>query len=365
MRLRRKRDFSVRIPTLKLPVLAEMRASETPIQYLVGTPRGRLGQLEQGFLTKPWTDVRDTVQVKLVEQDDELYVLARSGARRDKEQAMRRRRLKKLIKRLHELRQQKLTRDQLLIKLGAARKEAGPAAWRIIDIQLPDKDQPVTPETFGFKLNWPKLREARRREGSYLLRSNVTGGDPAQLWAFYLQLVEVEQAFKELKGDLAIRPDLPPDRRADRSPHLCRVPRLLPAGHAEAATAIAGTRTDTAVGAGQDGSDPDGRCAAADDRRTHGRTVALHRTRGGPGDPTAAFEDGSARPAAAQGDRGRRSIAVMTRRNVVPTLDAPALKHQTLGRFHGASSESRANGPRLSTGSFHVHELLSADQRRA
>ena len=144
--------------------------------------------------------------MKLVEQDDEIYVLARSGARRDKEQAMRRRRLKKLIKRLHELRQQKLTRDQLLIKLGAARKEAGPAAWRIIDIHLPDKDQAVTPDTFCFKLNWPKLREARRREGSYLLRSNVTGGDPAQLWAFYLQLVEVEQAFKELKGDLAIRP---------------------------------------------------------------------------------------------------------------------------------------------------------------
>src|SRR6202030_4231516 len=177
-----------------------------PIQYLVGTPRGRLGQLEQGFLTKPWTDVRDRVQVKLVEQDDELYVLARSGARRDKEQAMRRRRLKKLIKRLHELRQQKLTRDQLLIKLGAARKEAGPAAWRIIELQLPGKDQAVTPDTFGFKLNWPKLREARRREGSYLLRSNVTGGDPAQLWAFYLQLVEVEQAFKELKDDLGIRP---------------------------------------------------------------------------------------------------------------------------------------------------------------
>src|SRR5271169_1585793 len=192
------------IPTEE--VLAEMRAAETPIQYLVGTPRGRLSQLEQDFLTKPWTDVRDTVQVKLVEQDDELYVLARSGARRDKEQAMRRRRLKKLIKRLHELRQQKLTRDQLLIKLGAARKEAGPAAWRIIDLQLPDKDQTVTAETFGFRLNWQRLREARRREGSYLLRSNVTGSDPAQLWTFYLLLVEVEQAFKELKGDLAIRP---------------------------------------------------------------------------------------------------------------------------------------------------------------
>jgi len=187
-------------------VLAEMRASETPMRYLVGTPRGRLSQLEQAFLAKPWAQVRDAVQVKLVEQDGELYVLARSGPRRDKEQAMRRRRLKKLVKRLHELRQQKLTRDQLLIKLGAARKEAGPAAWRIIDLQLPGKDQAVTPETFGFRLHWQRLREARRREGSYLLRSNVTGSDPAQLWAFYLQLVEVEQAFKELKGDLAIRP---------------------------------------------------------------------------------------------------------------------------------------------------------------
>jgi hypothetical protein len=119
---------------------------------------------------------------------------------------MRRRRLKKLVKRLHELRQQKLTRDQLLIKLGAAKKEAEPTAWRVIELQLPEKDQAVTTETFGFRLNWPNLREARRREGSYLLRSDMTGGDSAQLWAFYQQLTEVEQAFKELKGDLAIRP---------------------------------------------------------------------------------------------------------------------------------------------------------------
>jgi Transposase DDE domain len=111
-----------------------------------------------------------------------------------------RRRLKKLIKRLYELRQQKLTSDQLLIKLGrpGRRLNRRPGGS--------DKEQAVTLDTFGFRLNWQRLRETRRREGSYLLRSNVTGGDPAQLWAFYLQLVEVEQAFKELKGDLAIRP---------------------------------------------------------------------------------------------------------------------------------------------------------------
>src|SRR5437764_665042 len=187
-------------------VLTEMRAAKTPTHYLVGTPRARLSQLEEEFLARPWAQVRDSVQVKLIEQDGELYILARSGGRRDKEQAMRRRRLKKLVKRLHELRQQKLTRDQLLIKLGAAPTEAAPVRYPALDIQLPGKDQPVTAETFCFKLNWQKLREARRREGSYLLRSNLTGDDPAKLWAFYLQLVEIEQAFKELKGDLAIRP---------------------------------------------------------------------------------------------------------------------------------------------------------------
>jgi hypothetical protein len=69
-------------------------------------------------------------------------------------------------------------------------KKGGPAAWRIIDLRLPEKDQIVTPETFGFRLHWQNLREARRSDGSYLLRSNLTGGDPARLWVFYLQLTE-------------------------------------------------------------------------------------------------------------------------------------------------------------------------------
>jgi hypothetical protein len=110
-------------------VLAEMRAAETPTHYLVGTPRGRLSQMDKDFLAKPWAKVRDAAQVKLVQQDGEFYILARSGVRRDKESAMRRRRLKQLVKRLPKLRQQKLIRDQLLTKLGAAREKA-PAAWR-------------------------------------------------------------------------------------------------------------------------------------------------------------------------------------------------------------------------------------------
>ena len=118
---------------------------------------------------------------------------------------MRRRRLKKLIRRLRELQRQDLTRDDLLLKLGAAKKEAE-KTYALLVIHTPTKDQPVTSETFHFALDRKKLRQARRREGSYLLRSNLKSDDPSHLWRLYLQLVEVEQAFKELKNDLSVRP---------------------------------------------------------------------------------------------------------------------------------------------------------------
>jgi hypothetical protein len=191
------------IPTEE--VLQEMRNAEQPIHYLVGTPKGRLSKMEKAFLGQPWEQVRDGVDVKLLEKEGEVYVLAKSAGRVDKERSMRRRRLKRLWHRLHELQQQKLTRDQLLIKLGAAKKEAG-RAYHLIDIQLPEKDQDVTPQTFTFSLNRKKLRMVRRREGRYLLRSNLIAEDPAKLWRHYIQLTEIEQAFKELKGDLSIRP---------------------------------------------------------------------------------------------------------------------------------------------------------------
>lgn len=191
------------IPTEE--TLSQMRAAQTPIHYLVGTPKGRLSKLEKAFLKLPWEQVRESVEVKLTEQAGELYILSRSSGRVHKERSMRRRRLKRLCKRLRELQQQTLTRDELLIKLGAAKKEAG-RAYALIDLHLPAKDQAVTPESFTFSLNRNKLRTVRRREESYLLRSNLTRAPPAQLWQYYLQLTEVEQAFKELKSDLSIRP---------------------------------------------------------------------------------------------------------------------------------------------------------------
>jgi len=185
--------------------LTEMKTSTPVVSYLVGTPRGRLSKLEKAFLALPWEKAQESVEVKLLPQQRELYILARSTGRMLKERSIRRRRLKQLWKRLHELQQQKLQRDELLLKLGAAKTQAG-TAYRLVEIQLPGKSDPVTPQTFTFSLRKDQLRLARRREGHYLLRSNLAGENPALLWQYYMQLTQVEQAFKNLKSDLALRP---------------------------------------------------------------------------------------------------------------------------------------------------------------
>ena len=183
--------------------LEQMRAMGAA--YLVGTPKGRLTKLEKAFLSQPWQRVREGVEVKRLAQGEDTYVLAQSAKRINKERAMRQRRLGRYVARLQALQRQTLTRDELLMKVGAAKKDAGRAAG-VIKLQLPDKDAAVTAETFHFSLDRAKLRKVRRREGRYLLRTNLAGHDPDQLWTFYLQLTEVEQAFKELKHDLAVRP---------------------------------------------------------------------------------------------------------------------------------------------------------------
>jgi hypothetical protein len=186
------------IPTEE--VLEEMRHSDPPVNYLVGTPKGRLSRYEKALTDRPWHKVRDGVEVKLLAQDNEVYVLAQSRDRIHKERSMRRRQLKRLWKRLHQLQGMELTRDELLLKLGAARQQS-PSAWRLVQINIPEAD-----ERLQFSLRKDRLRKVRRREGRYLLRTNLVGRDPAQMWEFYTQLVQVEEAFKHLKGDLAIRP---------------------------------------------------------------------------------------------------------------------------------------------------------------
>lgn len=198
-------------------VLEDMRTADPPVYYLVGTPRGRLTKLERDLLPLPWQAVRAGVSVKLLPQDGELYVFAESRDRIHKERAMRQRQLKGLVKRLKQLQQMKFNDTrQLLLKLGEA-KGRYRAAWRLIEVVLPKPaasktpPQPATPGatnqlTFSFRLDRHKLRQVRRREGRYLLRTNLCGRDPEDLWQFYLQLTEVEAAFKNLKDDLQLRP---------------------------------------------------------------------------------------------------------------------------------------------------------------
>ena len=208
------------IPTEE--VLEMMRASTPPGRYLVGTPKGRLSKLEQDLAKLPWQQARPGVEVKLLPQEGELYVFAQSADRIAKERSMRRRRFKKLWTRLQTLQGQKLTYNELLMKLGAAKAEAG-HCWRAVEIVLPEpstkassnkttktarKAKKPKPElvTFQFRLDRARLRQMYRREGRYLLRSNLTESDPATLWQHYITLTQIEEAFKNLKGDLGVRP---------------------------------------------------------------------------------------------------------------------------------------------------------------
>jgi len=178
------------------------------VSYLVGTPRARWDQFKDPLEKVPWQKLRDTVEVKLLGHGDEVYVLAKSQGRRAKEIAIRRRKLTKLLRRLRTLRrtrQRPWKRDTLLHKLGAAHKEAG-KAWRFVKITVPKARQPVNRDTFKFELLKNKLQDAQERDGHYLLRGFRAGDQAGTLWELYMQLIEIEAAFKTLKSDLHLRP---------------------------------------------------------------------------------------------------------------------------------------------------------------
>jgi transposase len=193
------------IPTEE--VLEEMRGSDPPVHYIVGTPKGSLSKFESRFLEYDWEQARPGVEVKELEETGEHYILARSEKRESKERSMRRRRLKKLCKTLSAIRStKKQKRDRLLMRLGGAKKEAG-RAWWLVHIEVPKPGEPVTPQTFSFRLKRDKLRQVRRREGRYLLRAFVPQAMPAtEVWTQYIGLTAIEESFRNLKGDLAIRP---------------------------------------------------------------------------------------------------------------------------------------------------------------
>jgi len=186
-------------------ILKDMRTSEEQTFYLVGTPKGKINQHEKKWLDLPWQKVRESVDVKLYQHEGELYVLAKSEGRQAKEMAMRRKRLARLLRKLRAMRKSLPKRDQLLLRIGAAKKEAG-RAFGFVKIRLPGKDEAVTKETFSFAVDKQKLNAAQQRDGHYLLRSNLTGEDPAVLWTRYVQLTQIESVFRSLKSELGIRP---------------------------------------------------------------------------------------------------------------------------------------------------------------
>ena len=190
------------IPTEE--VLAEMRQVGDTF-YLVGTSRSKIQQYERQWLELPWQKVRESVEVKLFAQEGELYVLAKSEGRRAKERAIRRKKLARLLWKLHAMRLHPPSRDQLLLRIGAARKDAGRAA-KFITIEIPPEGVRVTRQSFTFHLEKEQLKQAELRDGHYLLRSNMVAEDPAVLWERYIQLTQIEAAFRTMKSELGIRP---------------------------------------------------------------------------------------------------------------------------------------------------------------
>jgi hypothetical protein len=182
------------IPTEE--VLAEMRAADPPICYLVGTPRARVRQTRSQWEGLAWQKIKDTVEVKLFREGEELFVVAKSSGRQAKENAMRRKKL-----------------ATFLWTLGAAKSKAG-RATALVEIQLPtaqkgatkQQKQKVEPGSFKFRLLKEALKESELYDGHYLLRSNLSDKEPEWLWKLYMLLVEIEAVFKSFKNDLGLRP---------------------------------------------------------------------------------------------------------------------------------------------------------------
>ncbi len=193
--------------------LEEMRRDR--VAYLVGTPRSLLSKLEKELVDCPWEQVHDGVAVKLLAQENELYVLARSVDRRKKEAAIRRRKLKTLIHGLNRLKRRTISRDTLLKKVAVLQSDAGRVA-ALVKIREPKVNEPVNRETFVCTLDREAWRKALDRDGCYILRAYLPPETMPEaltwekqapvLWAWYTQLVHVEEAFKTLKSDLDLRP---------------------------------------------------------------------------------------------------------------------------------------------------------------
>jgi transposase len=177
--------------------------------YVVGSPRSRLKEFETELLKQDWQQVRGQVDVKLRRgSDGDLYVIARSAKRRAKENAMRRAPMRKLydsLKALASSIQQGHVRhyDVLMNRLGRL-QERHTQVFDFVDITHSRSDEDI--KEFTFRLKPQALRKAYRQDGTYLLRTNLSEKNPAKLWDQYIQLTEVETAFRTLKSEVGLRP---------------------------------------------------------------------------------------------------------------------------------------------------------------
>jgi len=172
-------------------------------QYVVGTPRHQLEAYEQELLQGTWTRINDSVQVQLIAQEQETYVLARSVERAKKEEAMRWRQVRGLMRDLVRLRRAVrkgtlVDADKVLMRLGRL-SERWPRAWRYVATHWKE-------DQLSWQWDRQALRLAAHRDGAYLLRTVLTDHSPDKLWTMYVQLTEVEAVFRALKSELALRP---------------------------------------------------------------------------------------------------------------------------------------------------------------
>jgi transposase len=178
-------------------------------QYLVGTPRSQLKQFEQELFKDDFEKIRPEVAVKqiLIPGGEETYILCRTAGRKEKEKAIRSRFVAKIEKALAGLEKRiaegKLkNRDKMLLRLGRI-QASHPQVADLYEMAVKDSNE-------GPRLVWRQKPEQQQwleaREGAYLLRTNLTVNGAADLWKKYMQLTEVEAAFRTLKSELAIRP---------------------------------------------------------------------------------------------------------------------------------------------------------------
>ena len=258
--------------------LKEMREAVPPVAYLVGTPRGRLSKLEKPFLELPWAQVKESVQVKLLPREGELYILARSTGRKEKERAIRQRRLKRLWQRLGELQGQDLTRDNLLLKLGAAKTEAG-RVYGLVEVGVPKPEQPVNTETFTFRLRKDKLRQAFRRGGALSAPLEPLRGRSRRVVATLRSAHGDRSGLSGFEKRFSHPSHLSPERLTDRGAYLRIVSGLLFVHYVGAAFAGSGAWANSSSGAGENVRYSNGGCAGTYNRWAVADSAAVHPTR--------------------------------------------------------------------------------------